>query len=73
MAADTHTPASEDDHPQWTTARWLDEAESNPGCDCGTADAVVRLPGGELLCAAEATRRGLRRPTGTPPAPPAAG
>ncbi len=33
--------------------------EDNPGCDCGFADAVVRLAGGELLCAREAQARGV--------------
>lgn len=44
---------------------WFDaDDEDNPGCDCGFRDAVVRLPGDELLCADEAARRGLVRPEG---------
>lgn len=43
---------------------WFEPDEDNPGCDGGEADAVVRLPGGELLCAAQAHARGITRPTG---------
>lgn len=38
---------------------WFAPEEDNPGCDCGLTEAAVRLPDGELLCAAEASVRGV--------------
>ncbi len=48
---------------------WFTPEDDNPGCDGGEADAVVRLAGGELLCAQEAAARGIVRPPVGDPAP----
>jgi hypothetical protein len=37
-----------------------DGSSGNPGCDCGMADAVVRVDG-EYLCASEAKARGINK------------
>lgn len=41
---------------------WFDREETNPGCDCGAHDAVVRVHGGALLCDTAAREAGLIRP-----------
>jgi hypothetical protein len=48
---------------------WFTSDDENPGCDGGEADAVVRLVGGELLCAEEAADRGITRPPTSNPHP----
>lgn len=61
-----HQQAS-DDGTADAVAYWFTPDDDNPGCDGGEADAVVRLPGGELLCAEQAADRGITRPPADDP------
>lgn len=61
------TQREADDDTVGVEAYWFTPEDDNPGCDGGEADAVVRLPGGELLCAEVAAAVGITRPpTGDP-------
>lgn len=61
--------ANDERHRPTPRVTWADEdgdlplaggGSGNPGCDCGMADAVVKV-GTEYLCQAEAEQRGVRR------------
>jgi hypothetical protein len=62
----THRHAGDDDSVD-AVAYWFTPDDDNSGCDGGEADAMLRLVGGELLCAEEAAARGITRPRSAAP------